>query len=102
VWQRRGVADGRRKATEDTSATTLVALLDAIRRDDKLRDAPKWSDGNKIDGILKRAPQEMIAHLRRYTVPVDQLRTKMAESINASSLFTAAAQREDKEIRIDF
>jgi len=51
---------------------------------------------------VQRAPREMVAHLQRYTVPVDQLRTKMAESINAAALFTAAAQREDKEIRIDF
>lgn len=61
------------------------------------------SDGNKIrDGILKRAPQEMIHHASKYHVPLDQLSQKTAEMMDAIVFYTAAAQHPPKAIKIDF
>ncbi|KAF8536403.1 hypothetical protein BDD12DRAFT_748467 [Trichophaea hybrida] len=84
------------------NSKTLVSLLGEIRNNDKLRTAPLWTDGNKVQGIIERAPEEMLSYVKQYKVPVDKLEEKMAESMNAAALFTAASQREDKQIKIDF
>jgi hypothetical protein len=88
--------------SEKREGATLVKLLEEIRKDEKVRLAPRWTDGNKVKGILQRASEGMRGYTARYKVPVEQLEEKMAESINAAALFTAAAQRAEKEIRIDF
>jgi hypothetical protein len=103
---------------KEEDSKTLVSLLGEIRNNDKLRTTPLWKDGNKVKGILERAPEEMLSYVKQYKVPVDKLEQKMAESINASggyldfvletrtntllALFTAASQREDKQVRMDF
>lgn len=62
---------------------SYVQLLDEIHADQKLSTAAHWADGNKIrDGILKRAPDEMIKYASQYKVSVDQLDEKLAEMVN--------------------
>ena len=63
--------------------TSYVQLLDEIHTDQKLSSAAHWADGNKIrDGILKRAPEEMVKYASQYKVSVDQLDEKLAEMVN--------------------
>jgi hypothetical protein len=65
-------------------AKSVVQLLDEIRLDEKLKGAAKWEDENKIrDGILKRAPEEMVKYASQYFVLESELEKKTAEMINA-------------------
>jgi hypothetical protein len=64
---------------------TVVQLLDEIRADKKLSSAAHWDDGNKVrDGILKRAPDEMLKYASQYVVSESQLEEKTAEMVNAT------------------
>lgn len=82
---------------------SIVALLDEIRADKKLSTAADWDDGNKIrDGILKRAPNEMISYASQFTVQPAQLTEKTAEMTNAGIYFTGSAQHPPKQIKFDF
>lgn len=85
---------------EQTSTTkTLVELLDEIRADKKLSSAAHWEDGNKIrDGLLKRAPEEMVKYASQWVVTPETLEQKTAEMANAAIYFTAAAQHPPKQV----
>jgi hypothetical protein len=97
----------------------MVSILDEIRADDKLSTAAHWDDGNKIrDGILKRAPDEMIKYASQWTVGSGQVEEKTAEMINAAGItdllslpsctltcivyYTGGAQHPPKQIKFDF
>ncbi|KAL5383714.1 hypothetical protein DPSP01_005818 [Paraphaeosphaeria sporulosa] len=82
---------------------TIVQLLNDIRADKKLSSAAHWSDGNKIrDGILKRAPDEMLKYASQYVISESQLEEKTAEMINAAVFYTAAAQHPPNVPKFDF
>jgi hypothetical protein len=69
----------------DEPKKTIVQLLEEAKNNEKLRNAPRFEDGNKIrDGIMKRAPEEMIRIASQYTVEEDELEEKTAEMINAA------------------
>jgi hypothetical protein len=70
---------------KEKSQKTIVQLLEEAKNDEKLRDAAHWEDGNKIrDGILKRAPNEMITLASQYAIEENELEQKTAEMINAA------------------
>jgi hypothetical protein len=70
---------------QDRPKKTIVQLLEEAKSNEKLRNAPRFEDGNKIrDGIMKRAPEEMIKIASQYTVEEDELEEKTAEMINAA------------------
>jgi hypothetical protein len=70
---------------KDIPKKTIVQLLEEAKNNEKLRNAPHFEDGNKIrDGIMKRAPEEMIQIASQYTVGEDELEEKTAEMINAA------------------
>jgi hypothetical protein len=70
---------------KDRRQKTIVQLLEEAKNDEKLRNAAHWEDGNKIrDGILKRAPDEMIKLASQYTIEENGLEEKTAEMINAA------------------
>jgi hypothetical protein len=70
---------------KDRPQKTIVQLLEEAKNDEKLRDAAHWEDGNKIrDGILKRAPDEIIKLASQYTIEDNELEEKTAEMINAA------------------
>jgi hypothetical protein len=76
----------RANSPDRRPAKSVVQLLDEIRLDEKLRGAAKWEDGNKIrDGVLKRAPEEMVKYASQYVVHESELEEKTAEMINAAS-----------------
>ncbi|KAI9788664.1 MAG: hypothetical protein M1833_002900 [Piccolia ochrophora] len=86
-------------ATGKAGSRSLVSLLDEIYADEKLSNAAHWDDGNKIrDGILIRAPQEMVHYAKQWTVGPEELEEKTAEMINAAG----SAQRPGKVPKIDF
>lgn len=94
------------KAASETplqSLKTMPELLTAIRTDPKLSAAAHWDDGNKIkDGILVRAPEEMLKYAAQWRVPEGMLQEKTAEMMNACVYFTSAAQRPPKQVKFDF
>jgi hypothetical protein len=70
---------------KDGPKKTIVQLLEEARNNEKLRTAAHWEDGNKIrEGILRRAPEEMIKLASQYTISDDSLEVKTAEMINAA------------------
>ncbi|TGZ79500.1 hypothetical protein EX30DRAFT_342371 [Ascodesmis nigricans] len=83
---------------------TIVELLEEMRGNEKLRTAARWTEGDKIKGVLDRAPEEMIEVAAKFRVKPDQetIDRRMAESINAVAYFTHAAQRTNKPVRLDF
>ncbi|RMZ68114.1 hypothetical protein GMOD_00004303 [Pyrenophora seminiperda CCB06] len=68
---------------------TIVQVLEECRADEKVRSAARESDANKIrDGILKRAPREMIDLATQCFVSEgDDVEEKTAEMINAADFF---------------
>lgn len=82
---------------------SIVQLIDEIKKDEKLSNAAHWSDGNKVrDGILARAPEEMIKIAAEYTVKPEELEEKTAEMTNAVCYYTAAAQHPPNMVMWDF
>lgn len=78
-------AEEAAQKSDKPSGKSLVSLLDDIQADQKLSKAAKWEDENKIrDGILKRAPEEMIRYASQWRVAPDELEQKTAEMINAT------------------
>lgn len=62
---------------------SLGQLLEEVCKDETLSRSAKTTDVNKIrDGVLHRAPQEMIKYAAQYTVSEDQLEERLAEMIN--------------------
>ena len=63
---------------------TLIQILKELRGDSKIRGSVLWEDDNKVfDGILKRAPEEMIRYASQFSVGPDQIDEKVAELINS-------------------
>ncbi|ODM20900.1 hypothetical protein SI65_03953 [Aspergillus cristatus] len=82
---------------------TMLQLLEEARADKKLASSVLWEDGNKLrDGVLKRAPEEMIKYASQYRVSEDQIQEKFAEMVDVSVYFTSASQRPSKEVKFDF
>lgn len=101
TWTRDFVLEAERRQQPATSPDqkSLAELLEAIRDDEKLLNAPHWDDANKIrDGILKRAPDEMMKYTSQWTVTEDNLTEKSAEMTNIAIYFTSAAQHPPKQV----
>ena len=97
-------AASQKNASEKAS---IAELIDRIRGDEKLSNAPHWEDSNKIrDGLLVRAAGEMLDIAASYslssTPSQDELRKATAEMINACASFTLGAQWPGKTEKIDF
>lgn len=89
---------------KDQPRKTIVQLLSECANDPKISTAAHWEDGNKIrDGLLKRAPQEMINIASQYTLSEsDDLEEATAEMVNAAIYFSAAAQHPPHQVKFDF
>lgn len=67
---------------------TMLELLEASRADSKLANSVHWQDGNKLrDGVLKRAPDEMIDLAAQFTVSEEQIPEKFAELVDVAGMF---------------
>ncbi|KAH0840397.1 Oxidoreductase AflY [Fonsecaea pedrosoi] len=90
-------------AKGNTTSKSLVQLLHEARANEQLRKSAHWEDGNKVrDGVLRRAPDEMISLASQWHVRPDELEQKTAEMINAAVYFTGAAQKPTKQVKFDF
>ncbi|KAH7396183.1 hypothetical protein BKA66DRAFT_509259 [Pyrenochaeta sp. MPI-SDFR-AT-0127] len=91
------------KRGKDQPKRTILQILEETKNDEKLSKASHWEDGNKIrNGILMRAPEEMVKYASQYTVEEDELEEKTAEMINATVYYTSAAQHPPHQIKFDF
>ena len=90
-------------ASTSPSPKTLPELIDESRSNEKLVASAKWEDGNKIrDGILKRAPEEMIDIAKQWTVSPEELEMKTVQMINNAVYFASTAQHPPKQVTILF
>lgn len=110
--------EAMRKLQQGHTSKTLLQLLEEIRADTKLSSAAHLDDNNKIyDGVMARAPQEMLQYATQFLVRPDELEEKTAEMINAAGkmllpdsrielmwpvYFTGAAQHPPNQIKFDF
>ncbi|KAK2814123.1 hypothetical protein FQN50_000527 [Emmonsiellopsis sp. PD_5] len=63
---------------------SLVQLQQEIRLNEKLRSSIRWDDNNKIfDGVMARAPEEMVKIASQFSVGPGQIEEKVAELLNA-------------------
>ena len=63
---------------------SLFQILEEIRGDENLTRSAHWEDGNKMrDGVLRRAPDEMLKYAAEFSVSEDQVEDKLAEMTNA-------------------
>ncbi|KAF2436806.1 hypothetical protein EJ08DRAFT_644413 [Tothia fuscella] len=95
----------KKSQKEATPSKPIIDLLNEIRSDSKLTNSPHWDDSNKIrDGILARAPQEMIKYASQYHIndPSSDLVRETAEMIEACTYYTAGAQHPPKQTMFDF
>jgi len=87
-WMSPFLLGAEKAAASSSDSTSLVVLLDEIRDDQKLSTAAHWDDGNKMrDGILARAPNEMVKYASKFRVKDQELEAKTAEMTNAASKF---------------
>jgi hypothetical protein len=84
LWPAEKAAGGIGKCGEKT----MLQLLEEARANKKLARSSHWDDGNKLrDGVLKRAPEEMINIASQFTVSEDQVQAKFAEMVNTSGQY---------------
>ncbi|KAJ5851361.1 uncharacterized protein N7529_010746 [Penicillium soppii] len=82
---------------------SLLQLLDEVHTDKALIESVRWTDANKIrDGILTRAPGEMVKYAAQFTVSEEQVEEKLADMINTVVYYTSTAQRPTKDMKLDF
>jgi Questin oxidase-like len=79
--------DAEKRADQSPEALantkSLHTLLDDIRANKKLMDAAHWEDDNKIrDGVLVRAPQEIVDIASQWSVLPEDLDFRNAEMVN--------------------
>ncbi|KAK4898897.1 hypothetical protein LTR27_003628 [Elasticomyces elasticus] len=91
------------KERSSEPSKSIVQILDEVYADAELREAPRWSDGNKLrDGIIGRAGAKMASLSSQFHIKTDELERKTAEMANAAAYFTAGAQRDGKIRKYDF
>ncbi|KAL4778098.1 hypothetical protein BJX76DRAFT_363056 [Aspergillus varians] len=81
----------------------MLQILEEARADRKLAGSVRWDDGNKLrDGVLRRAPEEMIRFASQYRVAEGQMWERFAEIVDVAVYYTSTSQRPTKEIKFDF
>lgn len=86
--------DAEKLATSSGKGKPMVELLDEVRADKKLSTAAHWGDSNKIrDGILVRAPDEMVRIAAKWKVRPCTIIEKTAEMTNVSFVREASLSR---------
>ncbi|CAF9922569.1 hypothetical protein IMSHALPRED_005705 [Imshaugia aleurites] len=102
-WIGAFLLDAEKAAASTGKGKPMIELLDEVRADKKLSSAANWNDSNKIrDGILVRAPQEMIRIAAQWKVSPGAIIEKTAEMTNAVAYYTGGAQHPPKQVKFDF
>lgn len=77
-------------AVEGNAMPRIVALLEEIRSDEKLKTAVRPGDGPSIPVLLRRAPEELMRVISKVKVRPEELEERTVEMFDAT-LFTAVA-----------
>jgi len=87
-----------------TPMPKMTELYEETARSEKLRTAAHWKDPNKIhDGILVRAPTEMMEIVKKVKVREDELDERTAEMFESVIWMAAgAALKPGKKAKWDF
>ena len=103
-WTAKFLYDAENKAKEGkTPSKSMVQLLKDCRANQKIKNSPHFDDPNKVrDGVLVRAPNEMIELCSQWRVSPDEIEKKTAEMINGNAWFAGAAQMPPKQVKFDF
>ena len=108
-WMSRLLVPAEKQAAQTPlqDPQTIVSLLDKCRATPSLREAAASTSNNRIrDGILVKAPQDMLDIVSGYRIPSESTPSDLlranAEMTNAAAYFTGAAQRPNKQIKMDF
>ncbi|KAF7546441.1 hypothetical protein G7Z17_g8437 [Cylindrodendrum hubeiense] len=71
---------------------SIIDLYDKIAPNQKLASSAHWEDRNRIyDGVMKRAPDEMIELASQVRVRPEELEERTAEMIHTAAYIAAAA-----------
>ena len=93
-------------ADPSTPSKNLIELLQAVRADDHIHYAARWTDiTRKVqDGVLGRAGKEIAELAANYRVKpeVEEIERKCAEMISCAAYTAGACQRPGKANKIDF
>ncbi|GIZ49398.1 hypothetical protein CKM354_001242800 [Cercospora kikuchii] len=102
-WIGKALLPAEKATKQNGNDKSIVELLDELRSNKEIFDAPYWSDRNKIrDGLLARSPQPLIDIISQVRIKPSDLESKTAEMTNAAILYTAGAQRPNKTVKFDF
>ncbi|KAF2201580.1 hypothetical protein GQ43DRAFT_455687 [Delitschia confertaspora ATCC 74209] len=89
-----------------SSEKHLVELIQAVRGNDRIRYAARWTDiTRKVqDGVLGRAGKEIASLASHYRVKpqIEDIERKCAEMISCCAYMAGACQRPGKARKIDF
>lgn len=94
----------RRGRSARTPMPPFTDLIEEIRGNEKLLNAVQMKDPNKVlDGILKRAPEEMLEVASKVKITPDELGDRTAEMFHGNVYVAGnAALKPGKETRWDF
>ncbi|KAJ0161972.1 Oxidoreductase AflY [Colletotrichum tanaceti] len=97
-------AERRAGETAETPMPQIAALIEEIRGDRKLATAAEMGDANKVfDGVMKRAPEEMLRIASKVKVLPEELDERTAEMFHTAFYVAGgAALRPGKEAKWDF
>ncbi|EXJ66811.1 uncharacterized protein A1O5_10006 [Cladophialophora psammophila CBS 110553] len=91
------------KGRTNEECPPLLDLMKEIREDPSLYDKNYWDGGDSLlDKILADAPQRVIEIASKWRVDVQDLDLRTAEMMNVNAWMAGAAQRHDKEVKLDF
>ncbi|KAJ6020753.1 hypothetical protein N7540_006257 [Penicillium herquei] len=90
-------------AASAQSTKSLMQIMREMRADYAVLNASAYGDSEVFeDGILMRAPEQVIHHCSKWFVPEDKIPEKLAEMVNTAIYWTATAQNPEKEMKLDF
>ncbi|MCJ1276002.1 hypothetical protein MMC21_003807 [Puttea exsequens] len=83
---------------------SLIKLLNEVRDNDMIRNAPRWEDfGHKMrDGVVGRACTEMAFIASQFVITPENLQRRTAEMISTCAHMAGAAQRPGRKRKLDF
>jgi hypothetical protein len=90
-------AESLANQSAETPMPRIAHLLDAVAKDEKLKNSPRLEDGNKIrDGVLARARAEALQYTTQVKIEASELEERTAEMYNAAIYIASAAALHSK------
>ncbi|KAF7183618.1 hypothetical protein CNMCM7691_003897 [Aspergillus felis] len=80
----------------------MLQILNEMRSDASVTNAPNWDDMYKIETLCDRATNRLIHHISQFTVAEDEIDETIADIMDVNAYMTAASQNPTKELKLDF